>query len=102
MAQLEAFELPGYIIEMYPEDHSPPHFHVIKDDWNIRIKFNLSIVQRKIVWDSKYPQNPKRFPLTSAESKALLDLMRQNCRALNKQWKALHPSRQGTRDAGST
>lgn len=98
MAQLEAFELPGFVLEMYPEDHSPPHFHIIKDDWNIRIKFNLSIIQRDIVRDFKYPESLKRCPLTSAESKTLLELMRQNCKALNIQWKALHPSRRGQKE----
>ena len=95
MAQLEAFQLPGLTLEMYPEDHSPPHFHIIKDNWNIRIKFNLSIVKRDIVWDSKYPESLKECPLSSAESKELLTLMRQNRKALNKQWKTLHPSRLG-------
>lgn len=47
MAQLDAFQMPGFVLEMYPEDHPPPHFHIIKDNWNIRIKFNLSIIKRK-------------------------------------------------------
>jgi Domain of unknown function (DUF4160) len=47
MAQLEAFKLAGILLEMYPEDHSPPHFHVIKDNWNIRVKFNLSRIRWK-------------------------------------------------------
>jgi hypothetical protein len=95
MAQLEAFQMAGFNLEMYSEDHSPPHFHVIKDNWNIRIKFNLSIVQRDIVWASKYPESLKECPLSSAESKELLTLMKRNCKALNKQWKTLHPSRRG-------
>jgi hypothetical protein len=98
MARLEAFDFPGFILEMYPEDHSPPHFHIIKDDWNIRIKFNLSIVKRNIVWDAKFPENLSECPLKGSESKLLLELMRKNFKALNKQWKALHPSRRGSND----
>ncbi|MBK8220640.1 MAG: DUF4160 domain-containing protein [Candidatus Obscuribacter sp.] len=93
MAQLDAFQMPGLVLEMYPEDHSPPHFHIIKDNWNIRIKFNLSIIKREIVWDSKYPESLKECPLTGSETKLLLVLMKKHCSALNKQWKALHPSR---------
>ena len=85
--------MPGLVLEMYPEDHSPPHFHIIKDNWNIRIKFNLSIIKREIVWDSKYPESLKECPLTGSETKLLLVLMKKHCSALNKQWKALHPSR---------
>jgi hypothetical protein len=102
MARLEAFEMPGLVLEMYPEDHSPPHFHIIKDNWNIRIKFNLSIIKRKIDWDSKYPESLKEFPLSGSEAKELLTLIKQSCKALNKQWKALHPSRRGQEDDGST
>lgn len=94
MAQLEAFQMPGFVLEMYPEDHSPPHFHIIKDNWNIRVKFNLSIIKRGIVWDSKYPENLTECPLSGKESRKLLELIRQNRRTLNKQWKTLHPSRQ--------
>jgi hypothetical protein len=101
MAKLEAFELPGFVVEMYPEDHSPPHFHVIKDDWNIRIKFNLSIIKRDIVWDAKYPENLRECPLKSGETKTLLDLIRTNLKTLNKQWKALHPNRRGQENDSS-
>lgn len=94
MAKLEAFQYPGFTLEMYPEDHSPPHFHVIKDDWNIRVKFNLSIVKQKIMWDCKYPANLAECPLKSSELKTLFELITQNRKELNKQWKALHPSRQ--------
>lgn len=93
MAKLEAFEMPGYALEMYPEDHSPPHFHIIKENWNIRIKFNLSLVKRIIIWDSKYPNCLKVCPLTKSECIELLDLMKRNRKALNRQWKDLHPSR---------
>jgi len=93
MADLEAFSLPGFDLQMYPEDHSPPHFHVIKDNWNIRIKFNLSIIKREIIWDSKYPEDLRECPLRGSESKQLLELMKKNCKALNRQWKLLHPSR---------
>jgi hypothetical protein len=93
MAQLEAFKIPGFVLEMYPEDHSPPHFHVIKKAWNIRIKFNLSIVKREIIWDSKYPKTLKECPLSSRESKEFLELMQKNSKALNRQWHAMHPSK---------
>jgi len=98
MAQLDAFSLPGYVLEMYPEDHSPPHFHVIKDDWNIRIKFNLTIIKRELVWDAKYPGDLRNCPLKSGESTALLELIKKNCKSLNRQWKALHPSRRGLQE----
>ena len=78
MAKLEAFQYPGFTLEMYPEDHSPPHFHVIKDDWNIRVKFNLSIVKQKIMWDCKYPANLAECPLKSSELKTLFELITQN------------------------
>lgn len=83
MARLEAFD---FTLEMYPEDHSPPHFHMINDDWNIRIKFNLSVIKRDIIWDAKYPENLIELPLKGSESKMLLALIRRNCKALNKQW----------------
>ena len=82
MAQLEAFQLPGLVLEMYPDDHSPPHFHVIKDDWNVRIKFNLSIIKRQIVWEPKYPEDLKKCPLKSGERQTLLDLIRKIARLL--------------------
>ena len=102
MAKLDAFQMSGFVLEMYPEDHSPPHFHIIKDDWNIRIKFNHSIIKREIVWDSKYPESLKECPLTGSEVKQLLALLNGHCKALNKQWKTLHPSRTGQRNDGST
>jgi len=93
MARLEAFKMPGFVLEMYPEDHSPPHFHIIKDSWNVRVKFNLSIIKRAIVWDFKHPENLKEWPLSAKETRDLLALIKQNGRVLNKQWKDLHPER---------
>lgn len=93
MAKLDAFQLPGYALEMYPGDHSPPHFHLISDSCNLRIKFNISIIRRELAWDSKYPDNLKVCPLSGPEEKLLLELIRKNCKALNKQWKTLHPGR---------
>lgn len=81
MAQVDAFRMPGFVLEMYPEDHSPPHFHIIKDNWNIRIKFNLSIIKKDIVWDSKYPESLRRCPINGSESKELLTLIIENRRA---------------------
>lgn len=92
MAALEAFNLPGFRLEMYPEDHSPPHFHVIKDEWNIRVKFNLSRMRKKIIWESKYPETLIECPLRGAEG-ALLKLVIAHRQALNKQWTKLHPSK---------
>lgn len=94
MAKLEAYETPGFLLEMYPEDHSPPHFHVIKNDWNIRIKFNLSYIKGEIIWDSKYPESLSESPLNKKESKSLLALIENNRPALNEQWRKLHPSKQ--------
>ncbi len=95
MAQLEAFEYPGLLLEMYPGDHSPPHFHVINDDWNIRVKFNLSKIRRELVWDSKYPEDLAECPLTGKQRKELLGLIETHLRDLNRQWKNLHPNRRG-------
>jgi hypothetical protein len=97
MAQLEAFQLPGFVLEMYPEDHDPPHFHVIKDDWNIRVKFNLSVISGEIVWDAKYPEGLRECPLKSGEARTTLELITKNRKAINDQWKKLHPSRRGQR-----
>lgn len=95
MAQLEAFALRGYTLEMYPEDHDPPHFHIIKDDWNIRVKFNLSRFKKEIYWESKYPEDLIKWPLGSRETATLLKLIIENKVALNDQWQELHPSRKG-------
>ena len=97
MAQLEAFQMPTFVLEMYPEDHSPPHFHIIKDNWNIRVKFNLSILKQEIVWDSKYPESLKQYPLTARQSKQLLRLIIEHRKVLNRQWKSLHPSKKRTK-----
>lgn len=40
MAQLEAFELPGFELWFNSNDHLPPHFHVEKSGtWEVRVLF---------------------------------------------------------------
>lgn len=101
MAKLEAFEMPGFTLEMYPNDHSPPHFHIIGDNWNIRIKFNLCVIREELVWESKYPGTMSQCPLKSKEVTYLLSQINSHKNTLNKQWKKLHPDKKGKNNAGN-
>lgn len=101
MAKLEAFEMPGYALEMYPNDHSPPHFHIMKDDWNVRIKFNLTVIRDELVWESKYPGTLSQCPLKGKEITQLVSLVKLHKSELNKQWQKLHPGNtKGKSNAG--
>jgi len=78
------YQLEGYEIFWYSNDHDPPHFNIEKrGHWGIKIKFTLSTdkhLEFEMVW-----QNQNRGP-SSKEKKLFGEYIKQHQAHLLQEW----------------
>ena len=64
-------------IRIYPNDHLPPHFHIINPDFEALIEIETFVIYRGF--------------LKGPAGKAALDWAKANVHVLKAEWNRLHP-----------
>lgn len=92
MWNIAGFQMPGYVLDMYPGDHFPHHFHLSCDEFDVRILYRQSEEKGSILYTEVWRINTKKKwqPLTAKEERALLDLIDQFFDQLEVEWDRLH------------
>lgn len=71
----------GFYIRIYPNDHSPPHVHVIKGRGQAKISIDI---------DQSTPTLLRVEGMTPKEAKQALILVMENAQDFLKKWKEIH------------
>jgi hypothetical protein len=84
VAVVRAFEIEGFKIWFWSDDHDPPHFHVKKSgEWEVKVRFLRDPEQMiEVEWVVKRP--------ASSTLKAICELTEQYRVELLDQWDEIH------------
>lgn len=73
----------GFRIVIYPNDHGPPHVHVLKPGWEAKLELgNCKDVAPHLIWITGKP--------TKAEIRRALQAVADHCEELLMAWKTIH------------